>query len=385
MAIDKKTGIGTRAVHAGQAPDGPTGAIIPPIFQTSTFVQDGIGKHRGYEYARTLNPTREILEANLASLESGAHGHAFASGMSAVTAVTMLLEAGDHIICTNNVYGGTYRLLTTVLANLGLRSSFVDTSDIDQVAKAIESRTRLLLVETPTNPILTLTDIEAVSALAKENGIISCVDNTFMSPVFQRPLELGTDLVLHSTTKYLNGHSDVVGGAIVTRDATLSERLAILQNTVGAIPSPFDCWLVLRGTKTLHLRMQAHDHNARRIAEWLTTRSSVGRVHYPGLASHPQHELACRQMDGFGGMVSFDLGDFETADRFARSVEVFQLAESLGGVESLVCHPGRMTHASVPEEQRNALGITEGLVRLSVGVEDVDDLIGDLEQALAAT
>lgn len=382
MATENKTKIATRAVHAGQSPDGRTGAIIPPIFQTSTFVQDGIAQHRGYEYARTLNPTREVLEANLASLESGEHGHAFSSGMSAVTAVAMLLKAGDHVICTDNVYGGTYRLLTTVLADLGLRSSFVDTSDLNRVAEAIESRTRLLLVETPTNPILTLTDIQAVCALAREHDIISCVDNTFMSPIFQRPLELGADLALHSTTKYLNGHSDVVGGAVLTRDPKLSERLGILQNTVGAIPSPFDCWLVIRGTKTLHLRMQAHDHNARRIAEWLTNQPQVGRVHYPGLASHPQHDLACRQMDGFGGMVSFELKDFETADRFARAVEVFQLAESLGGVESLVCHPGRMTHASVPEQQRNELGITEGLVRLSVGVEDCDDLIDDLDQAL---
>ncbi|MAE71753.1 MAG: cystathionine gamma-synthase [Gemmatimonadetes bacterium] len=377
--------LATRAVHAGQHPEPVTGAIMTPIFQTATFAQDAIAQHKGYEYARTQNPTREILEANLASLEGGAHGHAFASGLAAVTGLAMLMEAGDHLVCTSNLYGGTYRLLTTILAGFGLRATFVDTSDLGAVEEAIEGRTRLVFVESPTNPILTLTDLGAIAGLAKEHGIWSCVDNTFMSPIFQRPLEHGIDIVLHSTTKYLNGHSDVVGGVIITDDDSLSERLAHVQNTAGAVPSPFDSWLVLRGVKTLHLRMQAHDSHGRRIAEFLDADSRVGRVYYPGLVDHPQHRLAEEQMDGFGGMISFALDGFDAAERFVAALRVFTLAESLGGVESLVCHPGAMTHASVPEEERIALGIVPGLIRLSVGIEDVEDLIEDLDKALSAT
>ncbi len=374
----------TLAVHAGQRPEPITGAIMTPIYQSATFVQDAIAQHRGYEYARTQNPTREVLEANLAALEGAAHGHAFASGMAAVSALAMLLVSGDHLVCTDNVYGGTYRLLTTILSGLGLRASFVDTSDLAAVEAACEGRTRLIFVESPTNPILTLTDLEAIAELAGRRGVRTCVDNTFMSPIFQRPLEHGIDLVLHSTTKYLNGHSDVVGGVLMTNDDALSERLAFVQNAAGAVPSPFDCWLVLRGVKTLHLRMAAHDANARAIAAFLDAEPRIGKVYYPGLKSHPQHDLARRQMGGFGGMISFELPDFDAAEEFVAALGVFTLAESLGGVESLVCHPGAMTHASVPEEERKALGITDGLIRLSVGVEDVGDLIDDLRGALAA-
>lgn len=376
--------IATRAVHAGQRPDPTTGAIMPPIFQTSTFAQPAIAQHKGYEYARTQNPTREILEANLASLEGGSHGHAFSSGMAAITTVAMLLEAGDRILCTDNVYGGTYRVFSNVLSGLGIEADYVDTADLDALERAWTDRTRLLFVETPTNPILTLTDLRAVCEAAHARGARVCVDNTFMSPIFQRPLEFGADMVLHSTTKYLNGHSDVVGGVVVTNDDEISERLAYLQNAVGAIPSPFDCWLILRSTKTLHLRMRAHDAAARRLADFLENDSRVERVFYPGLPSHPQHDLAQRQMDGFGGMISLTLEDFSAAERFCGALEVFTLAESLGGVESLVCHPGRMTHASVPQEKREALGITDGLLRLSVGVEDPEDLLEDVGRGLAA-
>jgi len=375
---------GTLAVHAGQAPDPTTGAIMPPVYQTSTYVQLGLGRHRGYEYARTQNPTREALEANVAALEGGRFGVAFASGLAAIEAVAKLLQAGDHVVCGEGVYGGTYRLFDRVWRRFGLEFSFVDTSDLDEVRAALRPTTRLVHLETPTNPTLCLADIAAVAELAHAVGAWLAVDNTFATPFNQRPLELGADLVVHSTTKYLNGHSDVVGGIVVTSNDELHTQLRFLQNATGAVPGPWDCWLVLRGTKTLHLRMAAHNRNGQRVAEWLAQHPKVERVIYPGLPSHPQHALACRQMRGFTGMIAVDLGDEGRAKRFVEGTRLFALAESLGGVESLIGHPLTMTHASVPPERRARLGITPGLVRLSVGVEDVEDLIADLDRALAA-
>lgn len=374
----------TLAVHAGQAPDPTTGAIMPPVYQTSTYVQLGLGRHRGYEYARTQNPTREALEANVAALEGGRFGVAFASGLAAIEALAKLLQAGDHVVCGEGVYGGTYRLFDRVWRRFGLEFTFVDTSNIDEVRAALRPTTRLIHLETPTNPTLRLADIAAVAELAHGVGAWLSVDNTFATPYNQRPLELGADLVVHSTTKYLNGHSDVVGGIVVTSNEELAAQLRFLQNATGAIPGPWDCWLVLRGTKTLHLRMEAHNRNGQRVAEWLAAQPKVERVLYPGLPSHPQHALACRQMRGFTGMVAVDLGEEGRAKRFVEATRLFALAESLGGVESLIGHPLTMTHASVPPERRARLGITPGLVRLSVGVEDVDDLIEDLDRALAA-
>lgn len=375
-------GFSTDAVHAGQSPDPTTGSVTQPIYQTSTYQQDGLGRHKGYEYARTQNPTRAALEANLATLEGGRYGFAFGSGLAAIGTVFQLLQAGDHVVCTDNVYGGTYRLADQVWKRFGLEFSFVDTSRLEVVEAAFRPATRLLLLESPTNPVLRLCDIAALSRAAHARGIRVAVDNTFMSPYFQRPLALGADLVLHSTTKYLNGHSDMVGGVVVVNDSALAERLGFLQNAAGAVPGPMDCWLVLRGVKTLALRMQQHDRNARELARRLATHPKVQRVHYPGLAAHPQHELACRQASGFGGIVSIELGSRENAATFMESLRVFALAESLGGVESLVCHPASMTHASVPAEDRQRLGITDGLVRLSVGIEDVEDLAHDIDSAL---
>lgn len=380
---DLRLGLGTRAVHAGQRPDDPTGAIMTPIYQTSTYVQAGLGRHKGFEYARTRNPTRDALERNLAALEGGTHGFAFASGLAATDAVLKLLRAGDHVICGENVYGGTHRLMTQIFAQLGLTFSFVDTRDPQAIAKAVTPATRMVFVETPSNPMMRLTDLAAVGALAQERNLLVTVDNTFATPVFQRPLALGAHLVIHSTTKYLNGHSDMVGGAVVTTRDDLAERLAFLQNASGAVPGPFDCWLALRGTKTLPLRMRQHDHNGRCLAEWLRGHAAVERVYYPGLPDHPQHELARRQMSGFGGMISLELGSAARARVLVESTRIFALAESLGGVESLVGHPASMTHASVPKAMREEMGLTEGLVRLSVGIEDVEDLQADLEQALA--
>lgn len=380
---DLELGLGTRAVHAGQRPDDPTGAIMTPIYQTSTYVQPALGRHKGFEYARTRNPTRDALERNLAALEGGMHGFAFASGLAATDAVLKLLRAGDHVICGENVYGGTHRLMTHVFAQLGLTFSFVDTRDLTKIAKAVTPATKMIFVETPSNPMMRLTDLAAVGALAQERNLLVAVDNTFATPVFQRPLALGTHLVIHSTTKYLNGHSDMVGGAVVTNRDDLAEGLAFLQNAAGAVPGPFDCWLALRGTKTLTLRMRQHDSNGRCLAEWLQGHAAVQRVYYPGLADHPQHELACRQMSGFGGMISLELGSAARARAFVESTGIFALAESLGGVESLVGHPASMTHASVPKAMREEMGLTDGLVRLSVGIEDVDDLRADLEQALS--
>ena len=380
---DLELGLGTRAVHAGQRPDDPTGAIMTPIYQTSTYVQPALGQHKGFEYARTRNPTRDALERNLAALESGVHGFAFASGLAATDAVLKLLRAGDHVICGENVYGGTHRLMTQVFAHLGLTFSFVDTREPAKIAKAVTPATRMIFLETPSNPMMRLTDLAAVGALAQERNLLVAVDNTFATPVFQRPLALGAHIVIHSTTKYLNGHSDMVGGAVVTNRDDLAERLAFLQNAAGAVPGPFDCWLALRGTKTLALRMRQHDSNGRCLAEWLQGHKAVQRVYYPGLPDHPQHELACRQMSGFGGMISLELGSAARARTFVESTKIFALAESLGGVESLVGHPASMTHASVPKAMREEMGLTDGLARLSVGIEDVDDLRADLDQALA--
>jgi cystathionine gamma-lyase len=375
---------GTRAVHAGQIPDPLAGAVMTPIYQTSTYVQDGLGRHKGYEYARTRNPTREALERNIAALEGGRHGFAFASGLAAVDAVLKLLSEGDHVVSGDNLYGGTHRQMTQLWAKVGLAFSFVDATDIRNVAAAVTPKTRMIYAETPTNPMMQLCDLAAAGEVAHRAGALLVVDNTFATPYFQRPLELGADIVLHSTTKYLNGHSDMVGGMLVATRDDLAARLGFIQNAAGAVPGPFDCWLCLRGTKTLALRMRQHDANARRIAEWLTRQPRVERVYYPGLPSHPQHELACRQMKGFGGMVSLELGSLERAKRFVEHTRLFALAESLGGVESLVGHPASMTHASVPPEMRRGMGLTDSLVRLSVGIEEVEDLIGDLEQALAA-
>ena len=379
---DLKRRFGTRAVHAGHIPDPLAGAVMTPIYQTSTYIQEGLGRHKGYEYARTRNPTREVLEANVAALEGGRHGFAFASGLAALDAVLTLLSAGDHVVSGENVYGGSHRQMTHVWARHGLTFSFVDATDSANIAGVLTPRTKMIYAETPTNPMMQLCDLAAAGEIARGAGVLFVVDNTFATPYFQRPLELGADIVLHSTTKYLNGHSDMVGGMLVANRDDLAERIGFVQNAVGAVPGPFDCWLALRGTKTLALRMRQHDANGRRIAEWLTQHPKVKRVYYPGLPSHPQHDLACRQMKGFGGMISIELGSVERAKKFAERTRIFALAESLGGVESLIGHPASMTHASVPADMRRGMGLTDSLVRLSVGIEEVEDLIADLEQAL---
>ncbi len=376
-------GFSTDAIHAGQHPDPTTGAVMVPIYQTSTYVQEGVGKHKGYEYARTQNPTREALERNVAALEKADHGIAFASGMAAIHAVVQTLAAGDEVLLGDNLYGGTYRLLDQVMNPLGMAFRTVSTRDPAAVAEAITPGTRMLLIETPSNPVMILTDIPAVSAICRQRGVRLVVDNTFMSPFFQTPLELGADVVVHSSTKYLNGHSDMVGGIAVTRDAGVAERLRFLQNAAGAVPGPFDAWLALRGIKTLALRMERHALNAMQVARFLENHSSVRRVIYPGLESHPQYDLARRQMRGFGGMVSVDLESFDEARRVLPRFRIFSLAESLGGVESLVSHPASMTHASVPESERRKVGLTDGLIRFSVGCEDAEDLIEDVKQALS--
>jgi cystathionine beta-lyase/cystathionine gamma-synthase len=375
-------GISTRAVHAGQVPDPLAGAVMPPIYQTSTYAQEGLGRHKGYEYARTHNPTREALERNVASLEGATHGFAFGSGLAALDAALKLLNAGDHVVCGSNVYGGTHRLMQQVYARLGLDFTFVDMRDLEATAAAITPRTRMLYCETPTNPMMFLTDLAAVAELARARGLLFVVDNTFATPIFQQPIRFGADIVLHSTTKYLNGHSDMVGGLLVTSRDDIAERLAFLQNAAGAVPGPMDCWLALRGIKTLPLRMRRHDESGRRIAHWLAARPDVRHVYYPGLPSHPQHDLARRQMSGFGGIVSFDVGDPARARRIVERTRVFTLAESLGGVESLIGHPATQTHASVPAHMRQEMGLTDSLLRLSVGIEDVEDLIADLDQAM---
>jgi cystathionine gamma-lyase len=374
---------GTRAIHAGQRPDPTTGAIMPPVYQTSTYVQPELGRDLGYEYARTQNPTREALEGNVASLEGGKHGIAFGSGLAAIDTMLKLLSQGDHVVSGEGIYGGTYRLFDQVLSRLGIEFTFVDSGDPDAIRDAVRDNTRLIHLETPTNPMMRLTDLAAGVEIAREAGAWLSVDNTFATPYNQRPLELGADIVVHSVTKYLNGHSDVVGGMVVVSDGELHERIRFLQNAAGAIPGPWDCWLALRGTKTLHLRMRAHNENGQRIAEWLEDHAAIERVYYPGLPSHPLHDLAKRQMSGFTGMISVETGSKEKAKRMVERVKVFSLAESLGGVESLIGHPAMMTHAAVPEQTRTAMGLSDGLVRLSCGVEDVEDLIEDLDRALS--
>jgi cystathionine beta-lyase/cystathionine gamma-synthase len=383
MKLDEDVHFSTLCIHAGQEPDPSTGAIITPIFQTSTYVQDALGQHKGYEYARTQNPTRTALEANLAAIEAGRGALAFASGMAAIAAVASFLQSGDHVVVTDNTYGGTFRLFDRVLRRYGLEFTYVDTSQLDRVESAFTRKTRMLFVETPTNPVMSLTDLEAAAALAHRHGVKLIVDNTFASPAIQRPIELGADMVLHSTTKYLNGHSDSVGGVVIASSEEDLEWLRFYQNSAGAILSPFDSWLVLRGTKTLAVRMTTHSANGLALAEYLAAHGKAQKVFYPGLPAHPQHALAKRQMKGFGGMLSFDLGSLEAARRLLNSVRLMALAESLGGVESLISHPATMTHASVPAERRAAIGITDGLVRISAGIEDIDDLRADLEQALA--
>ena len=375
----------TRAVHAGQKPEPLAGAVMTPIYQTSTYVQEGLGRHKGYEYARTQNPTREALERNVASLEGGTYGFAFGSGLAALDAVLKLLRSGDHVVCGENVYGGTHRLMQRIYTELGLRFTFVDMRGVGSVERALTDATRMVYCETPTNPMMNLVDLSAVGDLTQARGLLYVVDNTFATPYFQRPLEYGADIVLHSTTKYLNGHSDMVGGILVTSRDDLAERLGFIQNAAGGVPGPMDCWLALRGIKTLPLRMRQHDTNGRRIAEWLAGRREVTKLYYPGLPSHPQHELACRQMSGFGGMISLDLGDPARARHFVESTRVFVLAESLGGVESLIGHPASMTHASVPPAMRQEMGLTDSLVRLSCGIEDTEDLLADLDRAFEAS
>jgi cystathionine gamma-lyase len=378
---DLKAEFGTRAIHAGQRPDMLSGAIMTPIYTTSTYVQEGLGKNKGYEYARGKNPTREALERNVAALEGGTHGFAFSSGMGATSSIMMLFKSGDHIVAGESSYGGTFRLFDKILRNFGLTFSYVDSRDPQKVEDACTKNTVAIMMETPTNPMMRITDLTAVGEIATRKRALFIVDNTFASPYFQRPFEHGADIVYHSSTKYLNGHSDMVGGIAVVRDDALAERMQFILNTAGAVPGPFDAWLVLRGTKTLHLRMPRHDENGRKIAAWLAERIGHENVIYPGLPSHPQHELAKKQMKGFGGMISVLTGSKDKAAKVLSRVKVFSLAESLGGVESLISHPASMTHASVPPERRAELGLRDDLLRLSCGVEDVGDLIADLEQA----
>jgi cystathionine beta-lyase/cystathionine gamma-synthase len=378
---DLKAAFGTRAIHAGQRPDMLSGAIMTPIYTTSTYVQEGLGKNKGYEYARGKNPTREALERNIAALEGGTHGFAYSSGMGATDSIMKLFKSGDHIVAGESSYGGTFRLFDKILKNFGLSFSYVDSRDPQKVEDACNKNTVAIMMETPTNPMMRITDLSAVGQIAKRKKALFIVDNTFASPYFQRPFEHGADIVYHSSTKYLNGHSDMVGGVAVVRDDALAERMQFILNSAGAVPGPFDAWLVLRGTKTLHLRMPRHDENGRKIAAWLAEKIGHENVIYPGLTSHPQHELAKKQMKGFGGMISILTGSKEKAAKILSKVRVFSLAESLGGVESLISHPASMTHASVPPERRAELGLRDDLLRLSCGVEDVGDLIADLEHA----
>lgn len=375
-------GFSTDAIHAGQSPDPVTGAVITPVYLTSTYKQEELGKHKGYEYGRTHNLTRSALENNIAVLEKGKYGIAFSSGLAATHALMSLVKSGDHVIVSDNVYGGTYRLFELIMKDYGIDFSWVNTSILSNIEKAIKKNTRMVFIETPTNPMLFLTDLAGAAEICRKNKLISIVDNTFMSPYFQNPITFGIDIVLHSETKYINGHSDVIGGILVTNDDKIHERLRYVQNAIGAVPSPFDCWLILRSTKTLAVRMERHQKNAGEIAQYLAGSGFVKKVYYPGLPSHPHHELARKQMRGFGGMISVDFGDIGTAKKILRNVKLFTLGESLGGVESLISHPASMTHASVPKQKRDEMGLTESLVRLSVGIEDAEDLIQDLEQAV---
>ena len=375
-------GFATTAIHIGSEPDEATGAVTVPIYQTSTYAQESLGKHKGYEYARTHNPTRSALERNIAALEGARFGFAFASGMAAIDATLRLVKKDEHVVVSDNTYGGTARLFNRILSNYGVTFDYVDTSEPLNVEAAIKPNTKMVFIETPTNPIMTVTDLKEVSEIAHRAGARVVCDNTFMSPYLQRPLEFGCDIVVHSTTKYLNGHSDGVGGIVVLNDEQDAEWIGFVQNSAGAILSPFDSWLVMRGTKTLALRMEQHDKSGRAVAAFLEEHPKVRKVYYPGSASHPQHALARRQQHGFGGMVAFDVGSLEAARKVLESVKLCTLAESLGGVETLISHPATMTHASVDEAKRRRLGITDGLVRISVGIEDTDDIIADLDQAL---
>jgi cystathionine gamma-lyase/cystathionine beta-lyase/cystathionine gamma-lyase/homocysteine desulfhydrase len=382
---NKEPGFATKAIHVGQEPDPSTGAVTVPIFATSTYVQEEIGKHKGYEYARVSNPTRTRLEQNLAALEGGRSAHVFASGMAAVTAVTQcFLKQGDHLLCGHNSYGGVPRLFNQVIANFGVEVSYVDTSKPALVKKAMRKNTRIVWIETPTNPLMVLTDIKEIAKITHAGNAELVVDNTFMSPYYQQPLALGADMVLHSTTKFLNGHSDGLGGVLVVTKPEHAEKLTFIQKAAGAIMSPFECWLVLRGVKSLAVRMEQHDKNGRQIAAWLQKQKKVKKVLYPGLKDHPQYDLAVRQMTGFGSMITFETGSFDNAQKMLRRVRVCSLGESLGGVETLISHPATMTHAALGEEGRREIGLTDGMVRISVGIEDVEDIIADLEQALAA-
>ncbi|NLF82770.1 MAG: cystathionine gamma-synthase [Candidatus Gastranaerophilales bacterium] len=375
----------TKAIHKGQAADSATGATVVPIYQTSTFTQEEIGVHKGYEYSRSGNPTRAALEECLASLENGRYGLAFASGLAAESGVLSLLKPGDNVVAWGDLYGGTFRLFDKVYKPLGITFTYVDGSNLAEVAAAIKPETKLVWIESPTNPLLKIADIEGIAIITREKKILFAVDNTFATPYFQRPLDLGADIVVHSTTKYIGGHSDVVGGAVIVNRDDLHQKIAFYQNAAGGIPGPFDAWLTLRGLKTLAVRMKEHEKNAFAVAVYLSKHPLVKSVYYPGLTSHPQHEVARRQMSGFGGMVSFEIdGKFEEANQFMKNLRVFSLAESLGGVESLACYPPQMTHAAIPEEERRKLGITDGLIRLSVGIEDIEDLLEDIEQALNA-
>ena len=380
---DKRYRFETRAIHAGQEPEPCTGAIVPPVYFSSTYAQSAPGEHKGFEYSRTDNPTRKALEENIASLEEARYGLAFASGMSAISTCMNLLETGDHVICSDDVYGGTFRIFDTIYKGYGLTFDFVDTADPEAVAAVLRDETRMVWIETPTNPMLKVTDIAAVADLCARNDLIFCVDNTFLSPYFQRPLGLGADVVLHSTTKYLGGHSDLIGGCLVTSDDGLHERLRFCQNAVGPVPGPMDCYLALRGTKTLAVRMDRHETNAKAVTEYLVGQPKVKKVYYPGLEDHPGHEIHKRQATGFGAVVSFDVDGRDEAERFLKGLEIFRLAESLGAVESLAESPAIMTHASVPLERRKVLKISESLIRLSVGLEHMDDLIEDLEGAFS--
>ena len=374
----------TKAIHAGVEPDPTTGAIMTPIYQTSTYVQESPGKHKGYEYSRTHNPTRTALQNALAALENGKHGICYASGLAATDAVLKLFKPGDEIIATNDIYGGTYRIMKKIYEPFGLIFHFVNMNDISEIEKVISEKTKMIWIETPTNPLLKIIDIQAVTSLCKSKGILSVVDNTFASPYLQNPLDQGADIVMHSVTKYLGGHSDTVMGALIVNDDALAKQLAFIQNASGAVPGPQDCFLVLRGIKTLHIRMQRHCENAKVVSMWLEDHPKVGKVYYPGLPSHDGHLLATRQMRGYGGIISFELkgDDYAQAVRVMENLEVFSLGESLGGVESLCTHPASMTHASIPKEERLKTGLKDTLIRLSVGIEDVEDLIADLEQAI---
>ena len=381
---NERLGFSTRSIHAGQPPDPTTGAVNVPIYATSTYVQEEIGKHKGYEYARVSNPTRTALEENLAALEGGIAAKVFASGMAAINAICTLLKAGDHVVCGDNLYGGVPRLFNQVLAGFGLEFTYVDTADARNVEKAIRKNTRMVYVETPTNPLMALSDIAAVSRVCRKKKVELVVDNTFMSPYFQQPIALGADMVVHSTTKFLNGHSDGLGGVVVCTTAEQAEKLAFVQKAAGAILSPFECWLVMRGVKTLGVRMEQHDHNGRIVAEYLARHRKVKAVFYPGLIDHPQYDLARSQMRGFGSMITFETGSRANANKMLSRVRICSLGESLGGVETLISHPATMTHAALGEKGRRKIGITDGLVRISVGIEDVEDILADLDQALAA-